>query len=437
MATVELYTGRSFDEELDEELDREPARHRVVPGKRTPSARLPPRPIQAKPATSGSAPRRPPATDHAHFQSHWARAFDFSDVQLRADSPDADGDAVRRAARRGVAGNGTTLPYLDRIQQSFGRHDVSGVRAHLGPEATEANAEIGALAYATGDSVAFGGAPDLHTAAHEAAHIVQQRAGIHLAGGVGEAGDAHEQHADAVADRVVAGESAERLLDSYAAGGAPMTGVQMNKRKREAGKKVSAQYSGGTHATHVSLEFDETDIVKAGSPPTADIAGWHNIQTLGLTGGQGQWVRFHVLNEMAGGRGDEAGNLTPSSITANHHPTWNAFEKQVKLHIDPEAHRAGLGSIFNRVEFSADVTYYGDGDNKTWTKNGTDVVVKGSEMAKKVVATLEVDSTKKNKGNGGGANPQPVADATLEGNADGLPSPAEINPAHTDGWTLK
>jgi hypothetical protein len=49
--------------------------------------------------------------------------------------------------------------------------------------------------------------------AHEAAHVIQQRGGVQLKGGVGAVGDAHEQHADAVADRVVAGQSAEALLD--------------------------------------------------------------------------------------------------------------------------------------------------------------------------------------------------------------------------------
>lgn len=77
---------------------------------------------------------------------------------------------------------------------------------------------MGADAFATGKRVAFAGPPDLHTAAHDAAHVVQQRAGVQLKGGVGEAGDPHEQHADAVADRVVAGESAEELLEDYAGG---------------------------------------------------------------------------------------------------------------------------------------------------------------------------------------------------------------------------
>jgi hypothetical protein len=60
---------------------------------------------------------------------------------------------------------------------------------------------MGAEAFTSGNHVAFAGTPSLHTAAHEAAHVVQQRAGIHLKGGVGQVGDEYEKHADAVADR--------------------------------------------------------------------------------------------------------------------------------------------------------------------------------------------------------------------------------------------
>lgn len=121
-------------------------------------------------------------------------------------------DDVHAHAARGTAGAGEQLPFLDRIQASFGPHDVRGVVAHTDGAAASAATAIGATAFATGNHVAFAGAPDLHTAAHEAAHVVQQRAGVHLKGGVGEVGDVYEQHADAVADRVVAGESAADLL---------------------------------------------------------------------------------------------------------------------------------------------------------------------------------------------------------------------------------
>lgn len=132
-------------------------------------------------------------------------------VQLKGE-PTGD---VHAAAARGVAGVGGALPHHGRIQAAFGAHDVSHVQAHVGGEAAKASAEMGAQAYATGDHVAFGAAPDLHTAAHEAAHIVQQRGGVSLSGGVGQAGDAHERHADQVADAVVAGRSAEGMLDRY------------------------------------------------------------------------------------------------------------------------------------------------------------------------------------------------------------------------------
>src|SRR5678810_542863 len=64
---------------------------------------------------------------------------------------------------------------------------------------------------------------DLHTAAHEAAHVVQQRGTVQLKGGIGETGDAYERHADAVADRVVQGAPAGDLLDQMASPGAGST----------------------------------------------------------------------------------------------------------------------------------------------------------------------------------------------------------------------
>lgn len=126
---------------------------------------------------------------------------------------------VHEAAAHGLSGSGGKLPHGDAIQQAFGRHDVSDVQAHVGGKATEGAKAMGAEAFASGNSVAFGAAPSLHTAAHEAAHIVQQRKGVQLSGGVGRSGDDYERHADKVADAVVQGKSAESLLDPFAGGG--------------------------------------------------------------------------------------------------------------------------------------------------------------------------------------------------------------------------
>ena len=146
------------------------------------------------------------------------------------------GGDVHAAAAEGISGGGGPLPHVDTIQRSFGHHDVSGVQAHTDGAAARGSEAMGAEAFATGNHVAFGGAPSLHTAAHEAAHIVQQRAGVHLKGGVGEAGDHYERHADAVADRVVQGKSATDLLDQVHPGGGEAgagagDGVQMIPRE--------------------------------------------------------------------------------------------------------------------------------------------------------------------------------------------------------------
>jgi len=113
-------------------------------------------------------------------------------------------------ARQGISTSGSSLPHLEQIQRSFGpHHDVSQVRAHIDGEARLASDLLGAEAYAIGDHVGFRGLPTLHTAAHEAAHVVQQRHGLFS----GRGGAGHEDHADAVADRVVRGEPAGPLLD--------------------------------------------------------------------------------------------------------------------------------------------------------------------------------------------------------------------------------
>lgn len=134
---------------------------------------------------------------------------------------------IQSIAAAGVQGSGGSLPHLGTIQQSFGPHKVDHIQAYGGSAAAQACDAMGATAYATGAKVAHSGSLDLHTAAHEAAHVVQQKAGVQLAGGVGAVGDAYEQHADAVADRVVQGKSAVDLLDRVPSGSAGGAAVQM------------------------------------------------------------------------------------------------------------------------------------------------------------------------------------------------------------------
>jgi hypothetical protein len=152
--------------------------------------------------------------------------------QLQAKG-ELEGGEVQELAAEGVSGPGSSLPHQDEIQSSFEHHDISDVKAHTGGSASQAAESIGADAYATGTDVAFDGSSDLHTEAHEAAHVVQQQAGVSLEDGVGQAGDPYEQHADKVADKVVQGKSAAGLLDQMSGGGGD--GLQKKAVQKEEG----------------------------------------------------------------------------------------------------------------------------------------------------------------------------------------------------------
>ena len=193
-----------------------------------------------------------------------AAAHARTPVQLHGDASGLDAATVHRHAARGVSGSDRALPFHDLIQRSFGaEHDISGIRAFIGGPAADAAASIGANAYATGDRIAFASSPSLHTAAHEATHVVQQRAGVRLSDNIGRVGDAYERHADAVADRVVAGESATELLREHASlGAAGGTAVQRNPVAPAAHPRATApatapaQGAQGAHSTPAQMVHD-------------------------------------------------------------------------------------------------------------------------------------------------------------------------------------
>ena len=120
-------------------------------------------------------------------------------------------------AASGLQGAGQPLTHLGRLQQAFGHHDIREMREHRSEASEMALKRLGVEGYTSSGRMAVSGTPTLHVQAHEAAHGVQQAGmeeNMQLPGGVGEAGDDYEQQADAVADAVVRGESAEPLLDA-------------------------------------------------------------------------------------------------------------------------------------------------------------------------------------------------------------------------------
>lgn len=135
---------------------------------------------------------------------------------------------------RGGAGGG--IPFAAEIQRSFGHHDVSGLQARVGGRAAVEAERLGAEAYTTGREMTFAAEPDLRTAAHEAAHAVQQASGRRREGALDRATDRFERNADDVADKVVRGEDAEGLLDRVVAVSPEVPAVQRKKKKGVSGK---------------------------------------------------------------------------------------------------------------------------------------------------------------------------------------------------------
>jgi hypothetical protein len=184
--------------------------------------------------------------------------------------------SIHQTASQGVQGRGQRIPYYQKIQAAFGKHDISHVQAYTGSQAQSASKAIGAEAYATGNRVAFANPnPSLHTVAHETAHVIQQQAGVQLKGGVGEAGDSYERQADQVADAVVKGSSAESLLNlnSNGALGYSSSTMQPIQRKLIINNTIPTTTAATVPATTVTTvplppitTIDKTNVVtEAGS----------------------------------------------------------------------------------------------------------------------------------------------------------------------------
>lgn len=230
-------------------------------------------------ARRAAAAAREPAPTIDDFAVAWSapdvqlERFDDALVAVRRAVVPGWGDEVRAHAARGTRGGGGRLPYAERIQASFGAHDIGSVQAHAGGETTAACDAMGAVAYAHGEHVAFGHSPSLHTAAHEAAHVVQQRAGVALGGGVGQAGDAYEQHADAVADLVVRGQSAEALLDRFAGGGG---GAAVQCKVHDDGKSSDVQRAPDSDRARMAAVSERLNATRNQATATGEALGAHS-----------------------------------------------------------------------------------------------------------------------------------------------------------------
>lgn len=263
-----------------------------------------------RPSDSASQPTAASSPGAGGIGKH-ALTSALAPVQMHAGLPRSTdqlsaGD-VHAAAARGIASPATALPHADRIQASFGAdHDVGQIQAHVGGDTAAA---MGATAYASGHHAVFDRAPDLHTAAHEAAHVVQQARGVQLSDGVGQAGDSYERHADAVADRVVAGRSAADLFGPPAGGAVSHSAGAIQRSPEKPTKEQTKNFCSGGDWLHCGkgastrpqlvVHVRPSDKNSAPRMPTAGLPdGKGNIWIETPTGatGSGPYVKFYLIH---------------------------------------------------------------------------------------------------------------------------------------------
>lgn len=159
---------------------------------------------------------------HEEIVGAWTDALSSEEMEeveraadeVRDEGAETDSERATDSAADLGAGGGP-LPHHEEIQAAFGPFSLLGVRAQVGGPAAGAAEAMNADGFTNGAMVGLLDA-DPWTAAHEAAHAVQQSGGLSLPGGEGHADDHNERHADAVADRVVRGQSAVDLLSQVA-----------------------------------------------------------------------------------------------------------------------------------------------------------------------------------------------------------------------------
>ena len=167
-----------------------------------------------------------------------------------------------------TSGAASELPHRGTLERAFGT-SFGDVQAYVGGDTAQAGLSgLGAQAAAHGNKVAFREAPSLELAAHETAHIVQQRGG----GGVqckptqvSAPSDEAEGRADAAAAAVVAG------LPVPDVGTAPGDGIH-RKVETSGGTWTTPKYEAVPAATgvtgdkvgcHIVLNFTPNELVEA------------------------------------------------------------------------------------------------------------------------------------------------------------------------------
>ncbi len=212
-------------------------------------------PAQERPGTARPAAPRTQAVRRVLKRRSYAAQRDL----LRAGGGPAVGPGEEAdLAKAGFSAPARDLPLRTRMEQAFGR-PLGHVKAHVGPEASEASAALGAEAYAYGSEVAFDRAnPPVETVAHEVAHVVQQSSRPGASGGEAGVADLERE-----ADR--ASESASK--------GAAVTGMSPDRPAVRKKEKLPQGKEGFEKmwAAHPH-QFKSDEDIHSPNMPTAELA---------------------------------------------------------------------------------------------------------------------------------------------------------------------
>lgn len=111
-------------------------------------------------------------------------------------------------------------------------------------------------------------------------------------------------------------------------GGSALTGTVQYETKVNNG--IDSAYL--MCAKNIKLKDPNNAQLASGNGPNTDPPGWGALQTLGLTNGDPNYKRMHLLNGDLGGSGDDYQNLAPGSSDLNT-AHYTKIEKALHTHV--------------------------------------------------------------------------------------------------------
>ncbi len=294
-----------------------------------------------------------------------------TDRTAAAAAPRLPAAARRSAVANVVRGPGEPLaaPLRQEMEARLG-WDFSGVRVHTDSAARASAAGVGARAYTVGGHVVIGhGGADKHTLAHELTHVIQQSQGPVAGTGHGSGlkvsapSGRDERAAEANAARAMRTPLSQHPLTAAGTGERrspavpPAAGSQQTIQRaldhNNVNKHPYHYQQGQGKRAEASAMLNDGDPNIKGSAPSKDASGdppgYGYIRSLNMTK---TWIRFHLVNEEAGGKGIAA-NLVPASKSDNSRYEA-AFEADLKDDVEDIRNGTRPG---NSVYYGVEVTY--------------------------------------------------------------------------------